>query len=313
MVSSDEMIAIVYNDEMYNAGEERERLAARGYVFSSTSDTEVILTLFRDLGPKCLPRIRGIFALAIVDYRSDRDAPTIYLARDALGVKPLLYFRDRSGTLIFGSELKALLASGLVPRTVEPRALRSVLSRGSVTQPDTLVRGVTMVAPAHFLVVRRGEIRSERYWQLGVDRRRELRSADYRSQVAALTEVLGETVRAQLAADVPVGSLLSGGVDSATLTALMAAQSGHAVRTFSIGFDGESRSVDETEAAARIAAHLGTEHTRFEVDHETLRSHLDRIVDAIDQPSIDGLNSYFVSLAMTVQLWAERMRVEPGI
>lgn len=297
MASPDGDVWMVYNGEMYNAPEERRHLEALGYQFRSSSDTEVILTLYRHYGPACLPRIRGIFALAFIDLRDDPDDPTVFLARDPLGVKPLLFGRGADGSFVFASEMKAILASGAIAPTVEPRALRCLLEHGSVFQPETLIRGVTMVRPAHCVTIRGGEAKIERYWRLGVDRRPELRSADYGEQVAAMTETLRETVQAQLIGDVPIGALLSGGVDSATLTAMMAVEVGKNVRTFSVGFGQELAAIDETDIAGRFADHFGTEHTRLEIGHEMVRAELDRIVDGIDQPSIDGVNTYFVSKA----------------
>ncbi len=295
MASPDGDVWMVYNGEMYNAPEERRHLETLGYSFRSTSDTEVILTLYRHYGAACLPRIRGIFALAFVDLRDNPDDPTVLLARDPLGVKPLLFARGTDGSYIFASEIKAILASGAVAPVVEPRALRCLLEHGSVFQPDTLIRGVTMVRPAHSVTIRGGQIHVDRYWSLGVDRRPEMRNADYGDQVAAMAETLRETVRAQLIGDVPIGALLSGGVDSATLTALMAAEVGKNVRTFSVGFGKDLAAIDETDIAERFASHLGTRHTRLEIDDQMLRDSLDHIAKAIDQPSIDGVNTYFVS------------------
>ncbi|MEQ9332748.1 asparagine synthase (glutamine-hydrolyzing) [Thalassobaculum sp.] len=297
MASPEGDVWIVYNGEMYNAPEERRQLEALGYRFRSSSDTEVILTMYRHYGPACLPRIRGIFALAFVDLREDPDDPTVFLARDPLGVKPLLFARGADGSFVFASEMKAILASGAIAPTIEPRALRCLLEHGSVFQPDTMIRGVSMVRPAHCVTIRGGTSRVERYWRLGVDRHPELRSADYREQVEVMADTLRETVKAQLIGDVPIAALLSGGVDSATLTALMAAEIGSKVRTFSVGFGQELAIFDETDVAARFADHLGTDHTRIEVGHEMIRAELDRIVDSIDQPSIDGVNTYFVSKA----------------
>lgn len=296
MASPDEDVWIVYNGEMYNAPEQRRHLEQLGYAFRSTSDTEVILALYRHYGPACVQRIRGIFALAVVDLRDDPQAPTVFLARDPLGVKPLLFARTAEGH-VFASELKAIVASGIVPPRVNPRALANMFRYGAVFQPDTLIDGVFMVPPAHGVRVRGDRVEVERYWSLGVDRVAGLRQAAYGDQVAAMAEALGETVRAQMIGDVPVGAFLSGGVDSATLTALMAAEAGARVKTFSVGFAPELAVVDETELAGEFAAHLGTEHTRIEISPAMIRADIDRIVDGIDQPSIDGLNTYFVSKA----------------
>lgn len=295
MASPDETVWLVYNGEMYNAPEERRGLEELGYRFRSTSDTEVILTLYRHYGADCLPRIRGIFALGIVDLRDDADNPTILLARDPLGVKPLLFHRDENGGVVFASELKAMLASGMITPRIEPRALRCLLENGSIYQPETLLQGITMVPPAHKVTIRDGRIDTARYWSLGTDRVAGLRSADYGEQIQVMGDALRETVRAQLIGDVPIGAFLSGGVDSATLVALMAAEIGQKVRTFSVGFDESLRVIDETGLAGQFASHLGTDHTRIQIGPQMIRDEIDSIVDAIDQPSIDGLNTYFVS------------------
>lgn len=286
---------IVYNGEMYNAPEERRHLEALGYEFRSTSDTEVLLTLYRHYGEKCLSRVNGIFAFAIVDFRESDQSPRIFLARDQLGVKPLLVARLKGGGYLFASELKAILASGLVMPEIDPRALRTLFETGAVTQPLSMIRDVAMLPPAHFARISDGAVQMHRYWSLNVGKFPELHMARYEDQVDAMRSVLRETVRGQLLSDVPVGAFLSGGVDSATLTALMAAEAGAQVRTFSVGFGEGLRPFDESSIAERFATYLGTKHQRFEVNHHLVRTELDNIVESIDQPSVDGLNTYFVS------------------
>lgn len=296
MAAPDQDLWIVYNGEMYNAPEQRKHLEGLGYSFRSTSDTEVILTLYRHYGPASVQRIRGIFAFAVVDLREDADEPTVFLARDPLGVKPLLFARTPEGA-VFASELKAVIASGIVAPQINPRALANMFRYGSVFQPDTLIDGVFTIPPAHCVRLRGEKIQVEPYWRLGTDRIQGLRQSAYEDQVAVMDAALRETVKAQMIGDVPVGAFLSGGVDSATLTALMAAEAGARVKTFSVGFQPELAIIDETDLAGEFAAHLGTDHTRIEITPENIRSDIDRIVDGIDQPSIDGLNTYFVSKA----------------
>ena len=290
-------VRIVYNGEMYNAPEERGRLEGLGHRFASTSDTEVVLALYLRHGADFLARIRGIFALAIVDCREDPSDPVVLLARDPLGVKPLLLARGAGGALVFASEMKALLASGLVRPAVAPRALRSLLETGAVHQPETMLRDAAMIEPAHRATIRGGRARSERYWRLSDRRDGGLAAAGYAEQAAAVGAKLRDTVRAQSIGDAPIGAFLSGGVDSATVAALMAADAGASVKTFSVGFGPELRAIDETGAAARFAAHLGADHARLEVGPETVRANIEAIVDGIDQPSIDGLNTWLVSRA----------------
>lgn len=295
MTTPDEQIAVVYNGELYNFREERRRLESLGYQFRSSSDTEVVLRLYEHYGDDFLLRMRGMFALAIYDKRRGRER--LLLARDQMGIKPLLYTRvgDR---LIFASEIKALLASGLVEREIDPVALRMLLAYGSVYQPRTILRGVSTLLPAHRLVIEKGAERVERYWSLGLDRRTELRTLPYEAQTEAVAAALEESVRLQMVSDVPLGAFLSGGVDSSVLVALMAQQvSSSRVKTFSVGFEAEGSDIDETVDAERIARFIGTDHARVVVTGKDVRDHINHIANALDQPSVDGVNSYFVSMA----------------
>ena len=289
-------IWIVYNGELYNTPSERAHLEAKGHRFRSTGDTEVVLKLYQEYGEACLSRLRGIFALAIIDLRGGPGRERTVLARDAMGVKPLLYAQTRRG-IVFASEMKALLESDLVERRVNAGAVRSLLTRGSVYQPATIVRGVEMLPPAHALIHERGQTRLERFWSFATNRRGDVRTLDYRGQTDAMRELLKETVKAQLISDVPVGAFLSGGVDSASLVALMTGEAGGRVKTFSVGFDESLSAVDETGEAGHIASHLGTDHHRVVIDGEEIAANFDNVVTALDQPSVDGLNSYLVSRA----------------
>jgi asparagine synthase (glutamine-hydrolysing) len=289
-------IWIVYNGELYNAPAERTLLEAKGYQFHSSGDTEVVLKLYQEYGEAFLPRLSGIFALAIIDLRAGPGREKTILARDAMGVKPLLYAESRRG-IVFASEMKALLESGLVERRVDAGAVRSLLLRGSVYQPRTLIKGVEMLPPAHALIHERGQTRIERFWRFGTNRRADLRWLGYEDQVDAMRSLLRDTVKAQMISDVPVGAFLSGGVDSASLVAFMASEAGGRVKTFSVGFDETLSAVDETGEAGRIATHLGTDHHRVVVDGAEIADNFDRVVTALDQPSVDGLNSYLVSRA----------------
>lgn len=289
-------LCIVYNGEVYNFRAERRLLEARGHSFSSSSDTEVVLRMYEHYGDDFLLRLRGMFALAIYDARRGPGRERLLLARDPFGIKPLLYARAGGG-LVFASELKALLASGLVERTVDPEALRLLLTFGCVAQPRTMISGVRMLAPAHRLIVERGREHVERYWTLARDRHPELRTASYEDSVARLSELLRESVRLHLVSDVPVGAFLSGGVDSSLLVALMAQAVGPGVKTFSVGYEAEGADLDESSEARETAAFLGTEHTHVLVRGLDVRDQISRIASGLDQPSADGVNTYFVSQA----------------
>ncbi|HEX5707140.1 MAG TPA: asparagine synthase (glutamine-hydrolyzing) [Pyrinomonadaceae bacterium] len=298
MQTPDGLITVVYNGEMYNFAEERSTLERRGVEFRSTSDTEVVLRMYEHYGDDFLLRMRGMFAVAVYDRRGGAGRERLVVARDQMGIKPLLYARA-SGRLVFASELKALLASGLVEAEVDPVALRLLLTYGSVHQPRTILRGVAALPPAHRLVVEAGrDARVERYWSLGVDRRPELRELPYEELVGEVSKVLDESVRLQMVADVPLGAFLSGGVDSSLLVALMARHTGgQRVKTFSVGFEDEHRGIDETDDAERTARFIGTDHTRVLVNGRDVRERIEHIARGLDQPTVDGVNSYFVSLA----------------
>jgi asparagine synthase (glutamine-hydrolysing) len=297
MLTPDRRIGIVYNGELYNFREEREILESKGFVFHSNSDTEVVLRMYECYGDDFVRRMLGIFALAIYDKRKGRGHERLLLARDHFGVKPLLYAQKGKG-LVFASEIKALLSSGLVSRTVNPEALRQLLTFGSVQQPMTMLDGVRMLPPAHRLVVQAGTGHLERYWGINetIEEKVNL-SGDYQGQVEQLRELLQNCVKSQMVSDVPVGAFLSGGLDSSALSALMMNAAGGRVRTFSVGFEEEGSTIDETEDARQTAAHLGTQHEHVMVTGLDVRADIERAVRGLDQPSVDGFNSYMVSKA----------------
>jgi len=298
MLSPDGQIVIVYNGELYNFREERSVLQKSGYSFRSTSDTEVVLRMYEHYGDDFLLRMRGMFALAIYDKRRGPGHERLLLARDHMGIKPLLYAHV-DGRLIFASEIKALLASGFIEPEVDPVALRLLLTHGAIVQPRTILRGVKMLLPAHRLVLDAGGAeRVERYWSLGINRRSDLRGRPYQEQVEEVALALAESVRLQMVSDVPLGAFLSGGVDSSLLVAMMAKEvKDHRVRTFSVGFEEEGGNLDETDDAQRTASFIGTDHSRVVVRGTDVRDNISQIVRSLDQPTVDGANSYFVSLA----------------
>jgi asparagine synthase (glutamine-hydrolysing) len=296
MQNTDQTISIVYNGEVYNFQNERKVLEAKGYSFSSSSDTEIVLRMYEHYRDDFLLRLRGMFALAIYDKRGGPGRERLLLARDHFGIKPLL-FAEVGHRLVFASELKALLASGLIEPQIDPVALRLLLTFGSVYQPRTILQGVKMLLPAHRLIIEQGQQRIERYWSLGIDRHLDLRRKPYEELVSEIATVLEESVRLQLVSDVPLGAFLSGGIDSSLLVAMIAQAVGPKIRTFSVGFESEGSDIDESSLAERTARYLGTNHTNVLVRGSEVRDRIQHIARSLDQPSIDGVNSYFVSLA----------------
>jgi asparagine synthase (glutamine-hydrolysing) len=277
------VLTIVFNGEIYNFAELREQLIAKGHVFRTRSDTEVILAAYREWGADCLSRLNGMFAFALYDARQQ----TVFLARDRAGEKPLFYHRD-GGVLRFSSELKALLADPTLPRRIEPEALDCYLAMGYVPGDRCMLQGFNKLPPAHALLfdLQTGKTKVWRYWQLP-----ELNAAlpqDPVDEAALLDELealLADAVRRQLVADVPVGVLLSGGVDSSLITA-MAVRASSQVQTFTIGFPGHGK-LDETEHARLIARHFGTRHTELMAEPATADV-IPRMARQFDEPMVDS-------------------------
>lgn len=292
----DKKIWIIYNGEVYNFQSERNLLESQGIKFTSHSDTEVILRLYEKYGDDFLLRLRGMFALAIYDMRPGPGKERMLLARDPLGIKPLLYTTAKN-KFIFASELKVLLASGMLKPEIDPISLRILLSLGSVYQPRTILKGVNMLLPAHRLIIENGQERIERYWTFGLHRYPELVRQPYSELVNIVGQSLEESVRLQMISDVPIGAFLSGGVDSSLTVGLMTRIAGNHVKTFSVGFEAPGTFIDETDEAEQTARFLGAEHTKVIVRGCDVRDDIARLITGIDQPSVDGVNSYYVSQA----------------
>jgi asparagine synthase (glutamine-hydrolysing) len=293
MLSADGRYALVFNGEIYNFRELRRELAAAGAALRTSSDTEVLLELFAREGAAMLPRLRGMFAFALWDAR-ERE---LFLARDPYGIKPLYYARTETAW-VFASQVKALLASGLVTARPEPAGLAGFYLWGSVPEPWTLYRDVLSLPAGHWLRVRAGAADAPVCWRDVRDSWRvpaQPATEDER-RVRVRTEV-AESVRAHLVSDVPVAVFLSGGVDSAAIAAL-AAESGAVVEGITIGFDEfAGRPEDEVPAAAAVASRFGLRHRVRRVSRAEFEQDRPRIMDAMDQPSVDGVNTWFAAKA----------------
>lgn len=288
-------VAIVFNGEIYNFREERKRLEALGHTFCSTTDTEVLLHTYLECGEDFVHHLRGMFAVAIFDWRhTSLDAPpTVLLARGPLGVKPLYvaHVGAHRETIVFSSELRSLLASGLVPQRVDPSAVRDYLQYGFVLQPRTMIEGVRMLEPATIERFEPGRPRfARRYWRVPAYLPRKETFAEAAERLRGELE---ESVRLHAFADVPVGAFLSGGIDSTSIVALMRKHVSQ-LRTYTFRFP-EFADADESEPAALTAKLFDCHHTTVDVTGTDVRRLLPTFADEIDQPSFDGLNSWFVS------------------
>jgi asparagine synthase (glutamine-hydrolysing) len=286
LFSEDRTVAVVCNGEIYNHRELRRDLETRGHRFATRSDTEVVAHLYEDLGPACVEKLSGMFALALSDVRHRR----LLLARDRVGKKPL-FLADDGRRLAFASELKSFLAAGLIEPEIDPEALDLYLAFGYVPAPWTIFKGARKLPAGHFAVCDARGLRIERYWDVEI--RAEL-APDGERLAEELEELLATAVRDRLESEVPLGAFLSGGLDSGTVVSLMSRELAGPVRTHTVGF--ADKLSDEREDAAAVARALGTDHVATEVRPD-LADVLPRIAWHLDEPFADpsAVPTWYVS------------------
>jgi len=277
---------IVFNGEIYNYLELREKLEKLGHTFYTNSDTEAIVHAYDQFGADCPRHLRGMFAFAIWNERTQE----LFLARDRVGKKPLLYAHV-NGQLIFGSEFSALLLHPDVSRDIQPEALDYYLSFMCIPAPLTAYRAIRKLEPGHWLRLRKGEIELQRYWQPDFTKKVDLSEEEAGERTV---EILRDAVRVRLMSEVPLGAFLSGGIDSSAVVALMSQESSERVKTFSIGFDEQDFS--ELHHAKRIAEHVGAEHHEFIVRPDALEV-LPTLVEHYGEPYADSsaVPTYYVA------------------
>lgn len=288
-------LTIVYNGAIYNYKALREELEGKGYTFFSSGDTEVILKAYHHWGEQCVTRFNGMFAFCILH----RDAGRLFLARDRLGIKPL-YYTQNARRFAFASTLPALLAGGGIDTRIDPVALNHYLSfHAVVPPPHTILQGIRKLPPATTMTVTSdGQTRCSTYWELsfGRDEARQQYSLDDWGRL--LREALEAAVQRRLTADVPVGVLLSGGLDSSLLVGLLARAGAHDLNTFSIGFEAAGGEAgDEFRYSDLIADHFGTRHHKIEVDTGQVLPSLDPCIRAMSEPMVshDCIGFYLLS------------------
>lgn len=297
--NEDKSVAVVMNGEIYNFQELRRDLEKRGHEFRGHSDTETLPHLYEEHGAAFVEKLRGMFAFALWDARRKR----LFLARDRFGEKPL-YYGVFDGKLIFASELKALAAHPAVKTRLNLNALRQFLAFDYVPAPNSIYENIYKLPAAHSLTLENGEIKIERYWNLSFKKRTPAPSVE--EAVEELRDLLADAVKSQLVSDVPLGVLLSGGVDSSSVTAFAQKFSDKPVKTFSIGFD--ESSFDESAYARQVAKHLGTEHYEDRLSVEKAADLLPEISAWLDEPMSDAsilptfLLARFVRQHVTVAL-----------
>jgi len=293
-------IAVVFNGELYNYRELRERLSLAGHRFATKSDTEILVHGWEEWGEELLSELRGMFAFALLDLRKHfATVPVLLLARDPLGIKPLYYTQTDQG-FAFASELRALLASGDATRKLSADALTSYLLFGSVSEPVSIVEGIFSLPPGHRLVLhipdRRRSPRARPWWDpvRSSASRDPKRPRDFASASARVRTMLEDSVKAHLIADVPVGLFLSSGLDSSAV-AVLAGRAQRGIQSFTLTFP--DTDYDEGPLAKLVAARTGTTHTEVPLHAQDMLTRLEEALAALDQPTMDGINTYFVSWA----------------
>lgn len=284
MSNEDRSVWLVFNGEIYNFNELRPNLEAKGHRFRSHSDTETLIHLYEEYGERCVDHLRGMFAFVIWDEKKK----TLFAARDRAGKKPFLYYEE-NGKFVFASEFTSLLASGIVPKDIEPAALNYYLSLGYIPAPMTVFKKVHKLPPAHFLIAKKSGVEIKRYWGLDYSKKIEISERDAASETLRL---LREAVKIRLYSDVPLGAFLSGGVDSSCVVAIMSEFT--KVKTFSIGF--EEKGYSELGFAKEISLKFDTDHHEFIVRPKALEV-LELLVERYGEPYADSscIPTYYVS------------------
>ena len=293
-------VAVIFNGELYNYRDLRERLSLCGHRFATQSDTEILVHAWEEWGEDALTELRGMFAFALLDLRERyATAPILFLARDPLGIKPLYYAQTAEG-FAFASEVRALLASGAVPKRLSQDAVTAYLLFGSVPEPVTLLEGVFSLPPGHRMLLhvpeRRRVPRARPWWDPAISpaARDTGRPRDLPAAAKKLRPLLEDAVSAHLIADVPVGLFLSSGLDSGAIAALASRARG-GIQSFTLTFPGTR--FDEAELAQLAAKRFKTRHKEVPLSGEAVLARLDEALGALDQPTMDGINTYFVSWA----------------
>ena len=291
IANEDESMWIVFNGEIYNYRELRTYLLRRGHRFRTSTDTETILHLYEEFGVECVQHLDGMFGFAIWDARRQE----IVLARDRMGIKPL-YYTQQGRRLIFGSELKAVLACPGIERDIDPISLNEYLAYEYVPSPRTILRDIYRLEAGHILCYSARGLGIQRYWNVSLARGESRPPVHWRDQAAGLYDTLKRTVQRELVSDVPVGVLLSGGLDSSTIAALMVQLYPGTVDSFSIGF--EEASFDESNHARTVAEHLGTRHNELILTSKMVAQMVPTITEFLDEPFGDSslIPTYFLSL-----------------
>ncbi len=296
MSNEDETIWLVFNGEIYDFEDLRQELEKKGHILKSRTDCETIIHLYEEEGIHGLKRLNGMFAFALWDIRQQ----SLFLIRDRLGIKPLNYYWD-GATLLFASEIKAILCDPAVSRDIDQEALRLYLTLNFIPAPWTIFKKIRKLSPGSYLLAERGKISIEKYWDVPSwegpsEEPPDLDVQDFAHQKEHLRYLLEESVKRRLISDVPLGAFLSGGLDSSIIVSLMARNSQKPVKTFSIGYK-DLPAFDETSYAREVATFNRTEHHEFKLGHKDILEAFPMVLDNVDEPFADSsaVPTYIVS------------------
>lgn len=296
--NEDKSIVIIFNGEIYNYRKVRKQLEEKGHRFYTNSDTESIIHLYEEYGIDCVQHLEGMFAFAIWDKNRQR----LFVARDRLGVKPLYYYH-KDGKLIFASEIKGILASGLVPKEPDKEAVYHYLSYYNVPSPRTIIKDVHCLPPGYWLTISQPSgLEVKQYWDVRFKETQNKvhEAAEIRRDLRGLVT---QAVEKRLISDVPLGAFLSGGIDSSIIVGLMSRMMNQPVQTFSVGFTSEAdKQYDERSFAKLIAEKFKTDHREVIVSGSDVYRYLPKLIWHMDQPSGDAIQTYFVSEAARSKL-----------
>jgi asparagine synthase (glutamine-hydrolysing) len=295
-ISQDGRYILIYNGELYNYKALKLELqrAQQGskdlpYIFKTNTDTEVVLAAYFRWGIDCVKRFNGMFAFSVWDKVEQK----LIIARDRLGIKPL-YYHYQNNVLLFASEIRALIHSGLIDKKINVKSVAEYIQYTTVNAPNTILQDIFMLMPGHILELQNGTLKIQQYWNIN-DYTKSKQDLSYKETCTKVNELLTASVERQLVADVPFGAFLSGGIDSSVIVGLMSKVSSQKVQTFNISFD-ESQ-FSEAKYAKQIATKFNTEHHEIKLTSNDFLKQLPEALAAIDHPSGDGPNSYIVSKA----------------
>ncbi|NUN64320.1 asparagine synthase (glutamine-hydrolyzing) [Pseudanabaena biceps] len=292
MSAANQRYWITFNGEIYNFLELRERLKGEGETFVSHTDTEVILKLYAKYKENCVKHLRGMFAFAIWD---DHEK-VCFIARDPLGIKPL-YYCLRDSCLIFASELRAILSTGIISKQLSPIGLYSYFTNGSISEPWTIIDGIRSLEAGSYLLWKEGRIQHKSYWQIDFSASANFasnnQSININQSIDKVRQALIDSVQHHFISDVPVGIFLSGGIDSTALVAIARQTQTNELRTYSVAFDEEAW--NEGNIARQVAREFGTVHTEYVLTADIAKNLLPDYWRSLDQPTIDGFNTFCVA------------------